>query len=110
MSPFSWGGRTIAAAGVLTAPLTAVDRRARDIVLLEVVAPDVDQDTRVVGAVGAGEGDALGVRRATARHSDLLFAESVSVEKHTRWCFGSACPFFVERKSWRKRFLEGSLT
>lgn len=58
--------------------LAAVDRRARDLVRGEVVAPDVDQNTRVVGAIGAGEGDALGVRGAATGDGDLLCVGTVS--------------------------------
>ena len=65
--------RPTPASGTRRLRSAAVDLRARDLVLGESIAPDVDEDARVVGAVGAGEGDALGVRGAAAGDSDLLF-------------------------------------
>lgn len=52
---------------------TAVDGRAGNGVRIEVVPPDVDEDTWVVGAVGAWEGDARWVGGAAAGDGDLLF-------------------------------------
>lgn len=52
--------------------LTGVDWRARNRVLREAVAPDIDLNTRVASTVRAGEFDTSRVGRSSASDRDLL--------------------------------------